>query len=201
NAVFTINGTAGDIVDYTGIVGSPVSPVTLDASGTAVITVTGVTTDQTITLTNVTNPTTSCSGTLNNTETVTISATPTVTLSSNTTTCSGGNAVFTINGTAGDIVDYTGIVGSPASPVTLDASGTAIITVAGVTTDQTITLTNVTNPTTSCLATLNNTEAVTISATPTVTLSSNSSTCSGGNAVFTINGTAGDIVDYTGIVG
>ncbi|MFD2543625.1 beta strand repeat-containing protein, partial [Lacinutrix gracilariae] len=201
NAVFTINGTAGDIVDYTGIVGSPTSPVTLDASGTAVITVAGVITDQTITLTNVTNPTTSCSGTLNNTETVSISATPTVTLSSNSTTCSGGNAVFTINGTAGDIVDYTGIVGSLSSPVTLDASGTAIITVAGVTTDQTIILTNVTNPTTGCSGTLNNTETVSISATPTVTLSSNLTSCSGGNAVFTINGTAGDIVDYTGIVG
>uniref|UniRef100_UPI000A5DBEE4 beta strand repeat-containing protein n=1 Tax=Lacinutrix himadriensis TaxID=641549 RepID=UPI000A5DBEE4 len=200
-ASFTITGTAGDIVDYTGITGSPASPVTLDASGIAIVTVIGVTTNQTINLTNVTNPTTSCSGVLSNTETVTINANPTVLLSSNTSTCSGGTASFTITGTAGDIVDYTGITGSPASPVTLDASGIAIVTVIGVTTNQTINLTNVTNPTTSCSGVLSNTETVTINANPTVLLSSNTSTCSGGTASFTITGTAGDIVDYTGVTG
>ncbi|WP_370568421.1 T9SS type B sorting domain-containing protein [Lacinutrix sp. WUR7] len=200
-ASFTITGTAGDIVDYTGITGSPASPVTLDTSGVAIVTVTGAITDQTINLTNVTNPTTSCSGTLTNTETVTINANPTVLLSSNTSTCSGGTATFTITGTAGDIVDYTGITGSPASPVTLDISGVAIVTVTGAITDQTINLTNVSNPTTSCSGVLSNTETVTINANPTVTLSSNISTCSGGTATFTITGTAGDIVDYTGVAG
>ncbi|MDO6597560.1 T9SS type B sorting domain-containing protein [Oceanihabitans sp. 2_MG-2023] len=201
NAEFTITGTAGDVVDYTGVVGSPASPVTLDATGTALVTVSGVTTNQTITLTNVNNPTTGCSGTLTETETVTISVSPTVNLTSNTSTCSGGNAEFTITGTAGDVVDYTGVVGSPASPVTLDASGTVLITVAGATANQTITLTNVNNPTTGCSGALTETETVTINASPTVNLTSNTSTCSGGNAEFTITGTAGDVVDYTGVVG
>ncbi|MDO6598184.1 hypothetical protein Q4512_14770, partial [Oceanihabitans sp. 2_MG-2023] len=57
---------------------------------------------------------------------VIISATPTVTLTSNTTTCSGGTATFTIQGSPGDIVDYTGVLGSP---VTLDATGEAVINI------------------------------------------------------------------------
>ncbi|WP_055445154.1 hypothetical protein [Lacinutrix himadriensis] len=85
---------AGDIVDYTGVTGSPASPVTLDASGVAIVNVAGVTTDQTLNLTNVSNPTTSCSGVLSNSETVTINANPTVSLSSNTSTCSGEQQVL-----------------------------------------------------------------------------------------------------------
>ncbi|WP_452232563.1 T9SS type B sorting domain-containing protein [Lacinutrix sp. MEBiC02595] len=202
DAVFTLTGSAGDVVDYTGVTGTPASPVTLDASGVGTVTVAGATTDQTITLTNINNPSATCGGPVSTSETVTINASPTsIGLTSNVSTCSGGNAEFTISGTAGDVVSYTGIAGSPASPVTLDASGVALVTVAGVTTDQTITLTNVTNPSTTCSGTLTNTETVTINANPSITLASNSSACSGEDAVFTITGTAGDIVDYTGVTG
>ncbi len=65
------------------------------------------------------------------------------TVSNNGPVCSGDNAVFTINGTPGNIVSYTGIAGSPASPVTIGTGGSVNVTVNNVTSSQTITITEV----------------------------------------------------------
>lgn len=65
------------------------------------------------------------------------------TLSSNSPVCSGGNAVFTITGAAGNIVTYTGASGSPLSPATIGTGGTVDVTVSGVTSNTTLNLTNV----------------------------------------------------------
>ncbi|WP_158611362.1 T9SS type B sorting domain-containing protein [Mangrovimonas spongiae] len=194
DAVFTITGTPGDIVDY-NINGGATQQITLDASGEGVVTISGITADQTINLLAVNNPGNGCSATLTDTNTVTITATPTVTLTSNNSTCSGGDAVFTITGTPGDIVDYS-LNGGATQQVTLDASGEGIVTVTGVTTDQTINLLAVNNPTTTCSDTLSDTATVTITANPTVTLSTNTDICSGDDAIFTIVGSPGDVVDY-----
>jgi uncharacterized protein (TIGR02145 family) len=59
--------------------------------------------------------------------------------------CSGQNAVFTISGTVGDTVAYTGVSGSPMSPVTIGAGGTVNVTVSGVVSNQTLTITSVTS--------------------------------------------------------
>lgn len=59
--------------------------------------------------------------------------------------CSGSTGTFTIKGTAGDIVSYSGVTGTPWSPVTLPASGTLDVTVSNVTADITMTLTKVDN--------------------------------------------------------
>jgi gliding motility-associated-like protein len=66
------------------------------------------------------------------------------TLSSNSPVCSGSNAVFTITGNAGNTVTYTGAASGTA---TIGAGGTVDVTVAGVTVDATLNLTNVSDGT------------------------------------------------------
>ena len=146
NAVFTITGTKDEIITYTGINGNPVSPVTLDATGTSTVTVSNAQTDQTITLGTASSG--SCPTTLTG-KIFTIKVNPVGDANTNVTgngpICTGENAIFTITGKAGDIIDYTGVVGVPASPVTIDATGKVNITVTGPLVDQTITLNNATN--------------------------------------------------------
>ncbi|RLJ59811.1 proprotein convertase P-domain-containing protein, partial [Lacinutrix venerupis] len=118
-----------------------------------------------------------------------------ISLTSNTDICSGNDAVFTITGTANHIVNYN-INGGGTIQTTLDAAGESVITVAGVTTDQVITLESIEDPVTNCTAPLTNTTTVVVNANPTVTLTSNTSVCSGQDAIFTITGDAGNVVDY-----
>src|SRR5690606_13306816 len=89
------------------------------------------------------------------------------TLTTNTDICDGADAIFTITGTAGDVVDYT-INGGASTPVTISASGEGIVIVAGATVDQTITLEQITNPTTSCSSVLTDTATVTVVALPSI---------------------------------
>ncbi|KZS41575.1 hypothetical protein AWE51_21450 [Aquimarina aggregata] len=196
DAVFTISGTAGDVVTYTG---ATTGTATIGAGGTLDVTVNGVTSDTTLNLTNVNNPTTGCDLPLSGvSETVIVDALPIVsTISSNTPVCSGEDAVFTISGTAGDIVTYSGAASGTA---TIGAGGTVDVTVNGVTSDTTLNLTNVNNPTTGCDLPLSGvSETVIVDALPiAATISSNTPVCSGEDAVFTISGTAGDVVTYTG---
>ncbi|RBA27993.1 beta strand repeat-containing protein, partial [Flavobacterium tibetense] len=113
--------------------------------------------------------------------------------------CEGGNiVVFTIIGTPNAVVSYSGVVGVPASTVTLNASGQATVTVAGATSNQTITLNTVTNSITGCSATISNTSTATVLPLPTANLSSaNPATCSGGSVVLNFTGTPNAIVSFT----
>lgn len=70
-------------------------------------------------------------------------------LTSNSTVCSGGNALFTITGTPGDIITYTINNGSNQN-VTIGSSGSVEVAVNGVTTNQTINLNFVLGATGSC---------------------------------------------------
>src|SRR5690606_7080964 len=118
------------VVDYT-INGGASTPVTINASGEGIVTVAGATDRKSVALEQITNPTTSCSSVLTDTATVTVVALPSiVSLTTNTDICSGDDAIFTITGTAGDVVDYT-INGGASTPVTINASGEGIVTVAG----------------------------------------------------------------------
>ena len=195
DALFTITGTPDDIVDY-NLNSSGTQQVTLDGTGEAIISVIGATSDQTIVLEQVTNPALGCSSTLSDTETVTVNPNPTASLSSNGSVCSGADAVFTITGTSDAIVDYN-LNGSGTQQVTLDATGQAVISVLGATSDQTIILELVTNPTTGCSSILSDTGTVTVNPNPTASLSSNGPICSGTDAIFTITGTPETMVDYS----
>jgi hypothetical protein len=57
NGIFTITGTAGNTVTYTGITGTPVSPVTIGVGGTVAVTDTNVISNKTITIASVSNGT------------------------------------------------------------------------------------------------------------------------------------------------
>jgi hypothetical protein len=70
------------------------------------VTVTAVTADTILNLTNVSNGT--CSRPLSATSTVTVNALPVAATLSNSPICSGADAIFTITGTAGNTVNYTG---------------------------------------------------------------------------------------------
>lgn len=62
------------------------------------------------------------------------------TLSSNSPICQGNNAVFVISGTPGLQVFYTGLIGHPASPVTIGSGGSTSVTIAGATEDLTMSI-------------------------------------------------------------
>ncbi|MGQ7946327.1 Ig-like domain-containing protein [Flavobacterium sp. WC2509] len=64
------------------------------------------------------------------------------TLASPSPICSGSNAVFTITGTPGDIVTYTGATSGSA---TIGSGGTVTVTTLGVSPTTTLNLTNVSN--------------------------------------------------------
>jgi hypothetical protein len=82
---------------------------------------------------------------LSNAVTVTVNGLPVAaTLNSNSPICSGSNAVFTITGTAGNTVTYTGAASGTAI---IGAGGTVNVVVSAVTTNTTLNLTNVNNST------------------------------------------------------
>lgn len=128
--------------------------------------------------------------------TITINALPSVSgLTSNTPICVGSDAIFTINGTAGSVVTYT-INGGSNQTVTIPTSGQAMVTITAPTSNVIIALINVSLN--SCFTTLSNTTTIDVRPVPSVTsLTSNTSICSGSNAVFTINGSANATVTYT----
>ncbi len=100
------------------------------------------------------------------------------TLSSNGPICSGGNAVFTITGTPGNIVTYTG---DSLGTATIGAGGTVDVTVAGVTSNTTLNLTDVSNGT--CNQALASTTTVTINTLPSASLTGGGVYCPGGAGV------------------
>lgn len=128
--------------------------------------------------------------------TITINPLPTVSgLTSNTPICVGSDAVFTINATAGSVVTYT-INGGSNQTVTIPTSGQATVTITAPSSNIVIALSNVSLN--SCSTTLTNTTTVDVRPVPSVTLlTSNTSICSGSNAVFTINGSANATVTYS----
>ncbi|WP_281322900.1 hypothetical protein [Flavobacterium aestivum] len=113
------------------------------------------------------------------------------TLSSNSPICSGSNAVFTIHGTAGNTVTYTGAASSTA---TIGAGGTVDVTITGVTANTTLNLTNVSNGT--CSLTLTGvTSTVTVNpnlaASVNIAASPSGTICSGTSVTFTATPTNG----------
>ena len=190
NAVFTITGTKDEKITYAGVSGAPISLVILDATGNATVTVANAQTDQTITLVTATSG--SCPTNLNN-KTFKITVNPVgdanTNVSGNGPICTGENAIFTISGKPGDQIEYSGVTGTPASPVTIDATGKVIVNVTSPLVDQTITLNTATNGT--CPTTLvGKTATVKVNSKPAKPLFNNiiQPTC-------TANGTA-DVTNY-----
>jgi gliding motility-associated-like protein len=193
DAVFTINGTPNATVTYTLNNGTAVTTV-LNSSGVGTVTVSNALVNQQLNVTLI--ALNGCSRVETLTETIVVNIIPLVSsLTSNTPICAGSNAIFTINGTAGSVVTYT-INGGSNQTVTIPTSGQATVTITGPSANVVIALSNVSLN--SCFTTLSNTTTVDVRPVPSVTsLTSNTSICSGSNAVFTINGSANATVTYS----
>ncbi len=87
------------------------------------------------------------------------------TLSSNSPICSGEDAIFTISGNAGFEVTYSGITGTPTSPVTIGAGGSVDILVSPALSNQTIAITGINDGTCSNMS-LNIQETVIVNTSP-----------------------------------
>jgi gliding motility-associated-like protein len=193
NAVFTINGTPNATITYALNNGTAATTV-LNSSGIGTITVSNAQVNQRIDVTLI--ALNGCSRVETLTETIVVNTTPVVSnLTSNTPICAGSNAIFTITGTAGSVVTYTINNGSNQT-VTIPTSGQATVTITAPSSNVVIALSNVSLN--SCSTTLSNTTTVDVRPVPSVTsLTSNTSICSGSNAVFTINGSANATVTYS----
>lgn len=100
--------------------------------------------------------------------------------------CSGANAVFTITGTAGNVVTYN-LNGGSNTTATIAVGGTATVTVNAATTAQTLNLVSVASG--SCSNTLSGTALVTINALPTANAGLDQTVCAGVQVTLSGSGT------------
>ncbi|MFV0572781.1 MAG: T9SS type B sorting domain-containing protein [Xanthomarina gelatinilytica] len=98
--------------------------------------------------------------------TVVVSPTPVVAVTSSADMCDAGDAVFTITGSENDVVEYN-INGGATQSITIDASGTYVITIPGATSSQTINLLSANNLNSVCGGPMSVSETVDVFTTPT----------------------------------
>ena len=189
DAVFTISGTPGQIVSFTGVSATTSSPVTLDAFGKATITVTNATSNQTITLINVSNSSNSCSNLLSgssNTATIVVNSLPLITAASNTI-CSGSSTTLTASGNTGSIQWQQSPNGTTGWTNVSGGSGA---------TSSTYTTPNLTTTTYyravftsgACLGSNSATVTITVNSTPSITATASTTTiCSGSSTSISLN--------------
>lgn len=202
-APINVQGTAGTTVSYNDYAGAPQTLV-LDALGAGVINLpTPLTpnTNYTYTLTKVsTTSTPPCEQTLSSTVTIAVLPNPTATISiTETAVCLGAPVQITISGTADTDVVYTVNSGTPTT-VRIPASGSIVFSevlpAQGVFTYDLVSATSANPP--GCSQTLTGTDAVTVVAPPTATISTAIPTvCSGGNTIIDFSGTANATVYFT----
>ena len=193
NAEFSLSGTPNASVTYT-INGGADQTVVLDATGNGTVTITAVTANTTILLSQISLGT--CNATITDTATVVVNPNPTfVNLSAITPICTGGNAVFSLSGTPNATVTYT-INSGANQTVVLNAAGNATVTINNVTANTTILLSQISLA--SCTTSISNTASVVVNPNPTFgNLTATTPVCSGGNAVFGLTGTPNATVTYT----
>jgi hypothetical protein len=107
-------------------------------------------------------------------------------ITSNSPICAGGDAIFYLAGSAGNDVTYS-INGGPPLTATLDASGSATITIPGVTTDQDILVSSISDGTCTRSVSLRDTVFVSQALSP-PQLANNGPVCYGSTGVFTLQG-------------
>ncbi|MGI8582932.1 MAG: beta strand repeat-containing protein [Chitinophagaceae bacterium] len=127
NATFTLNGTASAVVTY-NINGASNQTVTL-TGGTAPVTVTGATANQTLNLISINNPSTTCSQNLSASSAVTVTANNTVGAASSSPTACINTAITTITHATTEATGIGTPTGLPAGVTAVWAGNT--ITISG----------------------------------------------------------------------
>ena len=151
NATFTIEGSPNFEVDYT-INGGTVQTVVLDASGFATVTVVNPAVGSVdLALLNIHNSV--CNIVVSNTSSVVVNPLPTATITAPVNyACIGSDASFVITGTPNATVTYS-VNGGANQTIVLDASGNYNLDIT-TSVEVQVTLINVIDGTTSCLATI-----------------------------------------------
>jgi hypothetical protein len=191
NGQYTLTGTAGHVVTY-NVNGGANTTATIGGGGSVVVTLTGITVDQTLTLVSVTDATNTCSNTVTGNATITINALPNVSAGVDQTVCNGVAVTLSGSGATSYIWD-NGITNNSAFT-------TSNTTNAPVTTTYTVTGTDANG--------CENTDAVdvTVNPTPTVDAVTSQELCDGAStsvtfaSTFNVSGTTYSWVnDNTGI--
>ncbi|MEO4006059.1 gliding motility-associated C-terminal domain-containing protein [Flavobacterium sp. CAU 1735] len=187
----TFSGTPSTTVTYT-VNGDADQQVVLDASGTAII---SVTLAGTYTLVRVTTPgTPGCSKELSGSATITVLPSPTVTITGTATICMGETATVTLTGTPDSTVTYT-FNGGSEQQLVLDASGTATLS---TTTAGTYALVRATSAgALVCTQNLTGSATITVKTLPTAIIGGTTRICTGESANVTFIGTPDSTVYYT----
>ena len=126
-----------------------------------------------------------------------IIALPDATISGATTVCGGSSATISFSGTPNAVVRYT-IDNGTEQLITLNTSGSAIVTTSPLTATTTYTLVSVASPILNlCSSTINESVVVTVTDTLSASISGPSTVCSGTAATLNFTGTANATVAYT----
>ncbi|HWR94841.1 MAG TPA: hypothetical protein VN192_06550, partial [Flavobacterium sp.] len=193
-ATITFTGTPNATVTYKVNNGAN-QTIVLNSAGTATITNTYSTTTTYSLVSVATSGSPSCSQPQTGTATVTVTPLPVVSITGTTNVCPGGSAEVTFTGTPNASVIYK-INGGADQTIVLDSSGNAKITNT-YTINTTYTLVSVsTSGVPSCTQPQSGSVVITVLPLPTATISTNTSVCSGENAVVTFTGTPNATVTY-----
>lgn len=140
---------------------------------------------------------TSCKSVARTPVTLTIVTLPTVTITGTASICSGNSTNINLNGTPNTAVTYT-IDGGSIQTVFINSLGNATIPTPILTANSTYNFLNATsNALSSCAATLNIPFVITVNSTLTASISGSSTICSGSNTVLTFTATPNTTVFYT----
>lgn len=167
---FTFTGTPNATVNY-NIDGGATQQITLDASGTAILTE-APTADITVSLENAqvlaADGTIVCSQVETDSETITVVSLNAPTIINNSPICEGEDGELQFSGDANTEITYT-INGGANQNLTLDATGNFTLTLANLTATTIIDVISVTSPSAaSCVLNINSTETITVNPLPTV---------------------------------
>uniref|UniRef100_UPI0038D4142D beta strand repeat-containing protein n=1 Tax=Flavobacterium sp. TaxID=239 RepID=UPI0038D4142D len=194
SAVITFNGTPNATVTYT-VDSGPNQTIILNGSGNATLTTPLLTVNSSYNLVSIASSGTPiCSQSQTGSAVVTVISLPTAAISGSTSVCSGSAAVITFIGTPNATVTYT-VNGGSNQTIVLNNSGNATLNTANLTLITTYALVSATIG--SCSQSQSGSAVITISATPTATISGTTTICSGTTTVITFSGTPNATVTYT----
>jgi gliding motility-associated-like protein len=193
-AVITFNGTPNATVTYSIDVGSN-QTILLNGAGSATLTTPPLTGNSIYNLVSVTAAgTPACNQNLVGSATITVSSSPTATISGSATICSGNTATITFNGTPASAVTYNVDAGT-SQIILLDATGTATINTPALISSSTYNLISVSIGT--CGQNLSGSAIISVTSSPSATLSGTTTICSGSTATIAFTGTPNATVTYT----